>query len=82
MNISLILVCLWALVANVIAMMPTRDAHWTSAYVLIGLGLPLLVFVVWENGFWIGVLVFAAGASVLRWPVIYLARWLRRVVGR
>lgn len=81
MNLSLILACLWAIAANVIAMMPTKDQHWRSAYVLIGIGIPLLGFVTWENGPWIGLLVLAAGASILRWPVIYLGRWLRRTFG-
>ena len=82
MNLSLILACLWAVAANVIAMMPTKDQHWRSAYFLIGFGVPILGFVTWENGPWIGLLILAAGASILRWPVIYLGRWLRRTLGR
>ena len=33
-------------------------------------------------GIVIGLLVLAAGMSVLRWPVRYLLRWVRRQVGR
>ena len=82
MNTSLILALLWALSANVLAMIPSRDHHWTRAYILIALGIPLLGYVTWENGPWIGLLVLAAGMSVLRWPVRYLWRWLQARVGR
>lgn len=82
MNLSLILVCVWAVAANVLATLPSKDSHWRRAYVLIAVGIPLLGYVTWQNGPWVGLLVLAAGASVLRWPVIYLGRWLRRIVGR
>ncbi|MEM6304154.1 MAG: DUF2484 family protein [Pseudomonadota bacterium] len=78
MSMPLILVCFWAVVANVIAMMPSRDHHWRNAYILIAVGIPILGFVTAEHGPWVGLLVLAGGCSVLRWPVIYLMRWLRR----
>lgn len=78
MSLSLILACVWAVVANVIAMLPSRDHHWRNAYMLIALGIPILGYVTYENGPWIGLIVLAGGMSVLRWPVIYLGRWLRR----
>lgn len=78
MSISLILACLWAVLANVLAMIPSKRSHWPQAYVLIALGVPLVGFVTYENGPWIGLLVLAAGISILRWPVIYLGRWLKR----
>ena len=81
MTLSLILACCWLIVANVLAMTPSKDNHWRRAYVLIALGIPLLAYVVYQNGPWIGLLVLAAGMSVLRWPVIYLFRWMRRVLG-
>lgn len=81
MTTSLILAFVWALSANILAMIPSKDHHWKRAYVLIALGIPLLGYVTYENGPWIGLLVFAAGASVLRWPVLYLGRWLRRCFG-
>ncbi len=79
--ISIGLACLWLVTANVMAMFPSRDHHWRTAYVLIAIGIPLLGWVTYENGPVIGLLVLAAGASVLRWPVIYLWRWVRRQVG-
>ena len=82
MTVSLILAALWALIANILAMTPSKDHHWSNAYVLIGVGIPILGFVVWQHGPWIGMLVLAAGMSVLRWPVIYLGRWIKRRVSR
>lgn len=82
MSLSLILSALWALTANVLAMIPSRDNHWRRAYALIAVGIPILGYVTYENGPWWGLAVLAAGMSVLRYPVIYLGRWLRRVVLR
>lgn len=77
MTLSLTLACLWVLAANVIAMFPSKHNHWPAAYVLIALGVPLLGYVTYETGPWIGLLVFAAGASTLRWPLLYLGRWIK-----
>lgn len=79
---SLIVVAIWLLGANVVAMFPSKDHHWKFAYGMIALGVPLLGWVTYENGPWIGLIALAAGASVLRWPLIYLTRWVRRVMGR
>jgi hypothetical protein len=78
--IPLALACLWLVAANVIAMLPSRDHHWRAACVLIALGIPLLGWVTYQNGPWWGLALLLAGASVLRWPVIYLWRWVRRKV--
>ena len=77
MTLSLILACLWAVTANLLAMTPSRDNHWTRAYLLIAIGIPLLGYVTYENGPWWGLAALLAGMSVLRWPVIYLSRWMR-----
>jgi len=82
MTTSLILACLWVVIANVLAMLPSRDNHWARAYLLIAVGIPLLGYVTYENGPWIGLLVLLAGMSVLRWPVIYLSRWVRHFFDR
>lgn len=76
MTLSLALACLWALVATVIALLPGRF-HWPAAYALIAVGIPILGFVTYQNGPVMGMLVLAGGVSVLRWPAIYLVRWLR-----
>jgi hypothetical protein len=78
MSLSLILACLWALVANILAMTPSKDYHWRNAYILIGVGIPILGYVTWQHGPWIGLLIMVAAMSVLRWPVIYLGRWIKR----
>lgn len=77
----LVLSLLWLVVANVIAMFPSRDKHWRVAYVLIALGVPLLGWVTWVAGPIVGLVLLAAGASVLRWPVVFFWRWLRRQLG-
>ena len=41
MTLSLTLACVWAIVANVLSLLPSRDNHWMRAYVLIALGIPL-----------------------------------------
>ncbi len=81
MNFSIALAALWGISANVLAMIPSNDNHWTRAYVLIAVGIPILGYVTLQNGPWIGLIVLAAGMSVLRWPVIYLGRWVRRILG-
>lgn len=81
MSLSLIFAFLWLVLANVLAMIPSRDNHWSRAYVLIALGIPLLGWVTWQTGPWIGLLCLAAGMSVLRWPVFFLWRWIRRRAG-
>lgn len=78
MSLSLALACLWCVLANVIGMFPSKRGHWPAAYGLIAIGLPLLAFVVMQNGVWTGLVVLVAAASVLRWPVRYLVRWLAR----
>ena len=79
MSLSLILALVWLVLANLIAMFPSRDQHWRAAYGLIALGIPIVGYVTYENGPWLGLLILAAGASVLRWPVWSLWRWLRRL---
>lgn len=81
MTLALGAACLWLVVANLIAMVPSRDHHWRAAYGLIAVGLPILAAVFWTAGWLWALAVLVAAASVLRWPVIYLARWLRRMVG-
>ncbi|NDV49650.1 MULTISPECIES: DUF2484 family protein [unclassified Salipiger] len=81
MTPSLFLACLWLVLANVLGMLPSRDNHWTRAYVLIALGVPLIGWVWWQSGPWVGMVVLLAGMSVLRWPMLYLIRWVRARLG-
>ncbi|EBA03046.1 MAG: DUF2484 family protein [Paracoccaceae bacterium] len=80
MNISIILAGAWLIGANIIGILPSRDKHWRAAYILIAIGIPLLGYVTYENGPLIGLLCLAAGMSILRWPLIYLGRWVKRKV--
>ena len=82
MSLSLILACIWGVTANILAMTPSKDHHWNNAYVLIAVGIPIIGLTTWQHGPWIGMLMMVAGASVLRWPVIYLGRWLRRITSK
>ena len=79
--LPLALCLVWLIAANVIGMFPSRDLHWRAAYGMIAIGVPLLGWVTWESGPVVGLLLLAAGASILRWPVIFLWRWLRRQIG-
>ena len=79
---SLLFAALWLVATNVMAMIPSKDNLWQRAYLLIAVGIPLLGWLTYQNGPWVGLLALAAGMSVLRWPVIYLTRWAKRVVGR
>ncbi|MBR9836268.1 MAG: DUF2484 family protein [Rhodobacteraceae bacterium] len=74
MTASLFAACLWAVVANLLAMLPARDDHWRRAWGLIACGLPILGWVVCESGPWVGLIVLFAGMSVLRWPERCLLR--------
>jgi len=82
MSLSLVLACFWFVIANILAMTPSKDFHWRSAYLLIAVGIPIVGFVTAQHGPWLGILVLAGGCSVLRWPVVYFVRWLRRGAGR
>ena len=80
MTLSLIAALLWLVAANVIGLLPSRDHHWRSAYILIAIGIPILGWVTFENGPIWGMVMAAGGASVLRWPVYFLVRWVKRKV--
>ena len=68
----------WVILANLIALFPSpKRHHWPAAYALIAVGVPLLVWLYIENGIWAALVFLIAGASVLRWPVRFLFRWIR-----
>ena len=81
MSPSLFLALLWLVTANLIAMFPSKDHHWRNAYMLIAIGVPLLGWVWWQNGVLLALIVLVAAMSVLRWPVIYLVKWVNRLFG-
>ena len=77
MTAPLIAIALWVVLAFVMAAVPSTDNHWRRAYVLIAIGLPLLGWVTWQAGPWVGALALCVGGLVLRWPLFYLWRWMR-----
>ncbi len=77
MPLSLTLACLWGVIACAVGLMPSR-IHWPAAWGLIAAGIPLLGYVTWQMGPVWGLALLAAGVSVLRWPVFYAGRWVRR----
>lgn len=81
MTPSAIAALIWLLVVNLRGMFPSKDHHWRFAYVMIAIGLPILVWVWWQNGVWIALAVLIAAGWVMRWPVIYLGRWVKRRIG-
>ncbi len=69
--------------ANVIGMFPSpKRHHWPAAYVLMTVGFPLLIWLIVEDGWIAGAIFVAAGASILRWPVRFFVRWVKRVALR
>lgn len=79
---QLVGICLWVLLAFVMAVVPSTDNHWRRAYVLMAIGFPLLIWVTLTGGIWYGLLGLIAGGSFLRWPVYFLFRWIKRQVAR
>ncbi len=82
MTWSVVAFFVWAIVASLVAMVPSRRKHWPQAYALIAVGIPLLGWITLENGPFFGLIALAAGMSMLRWPVRYLGRWMQRQIGK
>jgi hypothetical protein len=81
-TLALAAALIWLIAANLIAMLPSRDYHWSNAYKLIAVGLPILIWLGWTNGLIWGAVFLAAAASVLRWPVVHLLRWIKGLARR
>jgi len=73
MTLSLILAFLWVVASAITAMLPMRR-QFLPGLTLLVLSLPLLVYVGYENGWWVAGLALAGGASMFRNPLIYLVR--------
>ncbi|MFT4620638.1 MAG: hypothetical protein ACI9KS_000105 [Sulfitobacter sp.] len=76
----LVSLCIWVLVASVIGFAPRRF-HWRGAIVLMLTAVPLLWVVYFELGPLWALGGFAAMASILRWPGLFLIRKIGRFVG-
>ncbi len=81
MTPSLVAAFVWLLVANLRAMFPSKDHLWKFAYVMIGLGIPILIGVAIQNSIWLALVLLGMGAWIMRWPVIYFWRWIKKVTG-
>lgn len=82
MSLSLTAAFIWLIVANLRAMFPSKDQHWKFAYAMIAIGLPIVVAVALEHNIWLALVLLGMGAWIMRWPVIYLWRWIKRVAGK
>jgi membrane protease YdiL (CAAX protease family) len=71
---SLIAAALWALVANIAAVLPGERGRDSAVVILVLTGVPLLGWLTFQNGPWIGLAGLAAGAATLRWPLFLVLR--------
>lgn len=74
MSAPLLLAGLWFVAANLVALLPSRDDHWSAVAGLAACGVPLLGWLTFEHGAVLGGLGLALGAMALRWPLGRLAR--------
>lgn len=79
MTFSVIAAFIWLIVVNLRAMFPSQDHHWRFAYVMIAIGVSILILLVIENGPLVALVFLLAGMWIMRWPVIYLGRWIKKV---
>lgn len=70
--------CLWVVLAWVLSVVLTARQSWPAAYGLIAVGVPIALWLGWTFGIGAGVLAVLVGCLVLRWPVIYAGRWIKR----
>lgn len=81
LNDPIILIGLWVVLAFVLAAFPSNNSHWRRAYVLMAIGFPLLIWITWNHGLVFGFIGLVVGASVFRWPVYFLWRWIKGRIG-
>lgn len=82
MSLSIVAALIWMLAVNLRAMFPSKDNHWTFAYAMIAIGVPILIWVYLDHGLLMAAVLLVGAMWVMRWPVIYLSRWIRRKVGK
>lgn len=73
--------CIWVVVAWVLSVILSAKQSWPAAYGLIAIGVPILVWLWHDIGPVAALVGLGTGMVVLRWPVIYLGRWLKRRIG-
>lgn len=72
------LALVWLITANLIAMLPSQDHHWRAAALLMGVGFPLLIWIACTQSLVIAAAFLTGAASILRWPLYFLWRWISR----
>ena len=77
MSASLIALALWVVVAWLLSVLLKPRQTWPAAYGLIAVGLPIVLWIWVSHGWPMALLGFGVACLVLRWPLIYLGRWLR-----
>lgn len=75
---AFIAACLWVLIAWVLSIVLTAKQSWPAAYGLIAIGIPILIWLGISMGWTAAGVGFVVGCVVLRWPVIYAGRWIKR----
>lgn len=80
-TLALVAGLIWLIAANVLGMLPSRDQHWSNAYRLIAVGLPILIWIAVAKGLVWAALFLLAAASVLRWPLVHVWRWMKTRFG-
>jgi hypothetical protein len=80
-TLALVAGLIWLIAANVLGMLPSRDQHWSNAYRLIAVGLPILIWIAVAKGLVWAALFLLAAASVLRWPLVHVWRWMKTRLG-
>ncbi len=83
MTILPLLLCgIWAVVANLAALLPSDRWGWLAALLPVATGIPLLGLVTWFYGPIAGLFAFGVGFVLLRWPMrLASQRSLRRREG-
>ena len=75
---AFIAACIWVIAAWFLSVVLSAKQSWPAAYGLIAAGVPILFWLGLSAGWTTAAVGFIVGCLVLRWPVIYAGRWIRR----
>lgn len=77
MTLSLLLACIWAILATITAFLPMR-LQYVPGLTLLVLALPLLVFIGVQHSAWVVLAALAGLVSMFRRPLWFLGSHLLR----
>ena len=77
MTLSLLLACVWAILATITAFMPMR-LQYVPGLMLLILAVPLLIFIGIQHSAWVVLAALAGLVSMFRRPLWFLGRHLLR----